>query len=445
MLNRHSFENEMSLDGSDDSVNESFNVMDEASEERSDNSNEWGIVSVSIDGSQVQVDEERSGRRSHFNSGVLTVDGVDSTLSGRRHHRNYANSNFSIAGTHSLPTSLDGADHLSELEIKDTRGRMRAFCKRPILMLLVPMLCTGMAGLGSIGYLVKERNTWRFSTLRLEEEIQRLERESERIKNTCEEFWDQGQPDKPSNLFPLVDTCWLQAKADIKLGACGCEKKDKIKELSESFKGTWEAMWNAASNLNTEFENEGFPEGDGGKSLTLYDRKRRDRADAITFYMPSIPSYFGEAFSAASVAFSAKIAEFCGESKRTTGEVAVASTAVLDKAVDGLSTATMALNEAMVAASNALSFEIQELSKDPSAYLADVARGAMKEASNAAESGRVTMQGLFDAVADVSSRSWAWGEVARDTSEEAAAVKVTEIMDDPLSNFEFESTKSESL
>jgi hypothetical protein len=444
MLTGHSFENEMSFHGSDDLADESFNVRDEASEDRPSNSNEynsneWGIVSVSIDGSQVQVDEERSSSSSHFNSGLLIVDGVDSTLSGR-HHRNNANSNFSIPGTDSLPTdigSLDGADHLLDMEIEDTRGRMRGFCKRPVLMLLVPVVCIGMAGLG---YLVKERNTWRSSTLRLEEEIQRLERDSERIKNTCEASWDQGQPDETSNLFTLVDNCWLQAKADIQLGACSFEKKDKIKELSESFKGKWEAMWKAASNLNTEFGNEGSPEGDGGKSETP-QREWSDRVDA-TFDIPSVPSCFGEAFFAASVTLSAKMADLWGKSKRTKGEVDNASTDSLEEAVDGLSTATMAINEAMTAASDALSFEIQELSKNPSTYLADVARDAMKDASYSVKSGRVTMQGLFDAAAGVSSASWTWGEAATDTSE-AVAVKVTEFMDDPLSYFEFESTKSD--
>ena len=438
MLTGPSFENEMSFHGSD-SADEPYNVMDEALEERSTNSNEWGIVSVSIDGSQVHVDEERSGRSTHLNSGVLIVDGVDSTLSGR-HHRNNENSNFSIPGTDSLPTdigSLDGADHLLDFEIEDTRGRMRALGKRPILMLLVPVVCCTAAGLG---YLVKERNTWRSSAMRLEEEIQRLERESERIKNTFEASWDQqGQPDKTSDLFTLVDNCWLQAKADIKLGACGFEKKDKIKELSESFKGKWEDLWNAASNLNTESENEGSPEGDGSKSDTLH-REWNDRVDG-TFDMPSVPSSFGEAFATASEALSSKMAEFWGESKREKEEDGNALTSDLDEAVDNLSTATMALNEAMATASNALSFEIQELSKNPSTYLADVARDAMKKASYTAKSERVTMQGLFAAAAVVSAASLAWGEAATDASE-AVSVKVTEIMDDPLSYFEFQSTKS---
>jgi hypothetical protein len=167
-----------------------------------------------------------------------------------------------------------------------------------------------------------------------------------------------------------------------------------------------------------------------------------DRVDG-TFDMPFVPLAFGVAFAAASETLSAKMAEFWGESKRTKGEeVGSASTAVLDEAVDGLSTATMALNEAMAAASNALSFEIQELSKNPSTYLADVARGAMKDASHTAKSGRVTMQGLFDAATVVSSASLAWGEAATDASE-AVSVKVTEMMDDPLSYFEFQSTKSD--
>jgi hypothetical protein len=407
--------------------------MDDASEEMPRNSDEWGIVSVSVDGSQVHVDEEGSGRSSYFNSGTLIVDGVDSTLSGGRHHRNNRTSDLSIPGTDSLPTdvgSLDGADHLLDLEIEGTRGRMRLLGKRPILMLLVPVVCTGIAG---IGYFVKERNLWRSSALLLEEEIQRLKRESERIKNTCDDSWDQEQLDKTSNLFTLVDNCWVKAKADIKLGACGFEKKDKIKELSESVKGKWEAMWNAASNLNTEFENEGSPE-DGGKSDTLHRE--------CAFDMLSVPLGFGEAFAAASGTLSSKMAEFWGESKPTKGDVGNASTEVIDEAVGGLSTATMTLNEAMTAASNAVSFEIQELSKNPSTYLADVARDAMKDALYTANSGRVTMKGLFDAAFVVSSASLAWGEAVTDASE-TVPVKVTEIMDDPLSYFEFESTKSD--
>jgi hypothetical protein len=51
-------------------------------------------------------------------------------------------------------------------------------------------------------------------------------------------------------------------------------------------------------------------------------------------------------------------------------------------------------------------------------------------------------QGLFDAATVVSSASLAWGGAATDASE-AVSVKVTEIMDDPLSYFEFQSTKSD--
>ena len=393
--------------------------MDEASEERPTNSDEWGIVSVSISGSQVHVDEERSGRSSHLNSGVLIVDGVDSTLSGGRHHRDNENSNFPIPGTDSLPT---------DPVIEDTRGRMRALGKLPILMILVPMVCCA-AMLAGLGYLVKERNMWRSSALRLEEEIHHLELEAERIKNTYEAYWDQqGQPDKTSNLLTLVlDNRWLQAKADIKLGARGFEKKDKIKELSESFKGKWEDMWNAASNIITDSGNE----GDSDKSDTLH-RERSYRR-------------FDEAFASASGSLSSKMAELLAESKRLIGEVGNTSMSVRDEAVDGLSTATMGLNEAMAAASNALSFEIQELSKNPSTYLADVARDAMKEASCIAKSGRASMQGLFAAAPTVASSAASlacWSETASDAASEAVSVEVTESTDDPLYSFEFQSTKN---
>jgi hypothetical protein len=138
------------------------------------------------------------------------------------------------------------------------------------------------------------------------------------------------------------------------------------------------------------------------------------------------------------------MAALWGESKPTKGDAGNASTGVLDEAVGGLSTATMTLNKAMTAASNALSFEIQELSKHPSTYLADVARDAMKDAVyTAKKSGRATM-GLFDASFVVSSASLAWGEAMTDATGKAVSVKVTpESMDDPLSYIESESTKSD--
>jgi hypothetical protein len=148
---------------------------------------------------------------------------------------------------------------------------------------------------------------------------------------------------------------------------------------------------------------------------------------------------FGEAFAAASGVLSSKMAALWGESKPTKGDVGNASTGVLDEAVGGLSTATMTLNKAMTAASNALSFEIQELSKNPSTYLADLARDAMKDAVyTAKKSGRAT------AAFFVSSASLASGEAMTHATGEAVYVKVTpESMDDRLAYIESESTKSD--
>jgi len=355
------------------------------SEEGSSNNHgsAWGIVSHS--------DSERNDGRDSFDTdsseyidnGVLILPGIEgSTI--------IEPSDFSIP--FSIPTEI-GTLHEENDQLIDS---IKASHKRKLFLSLILVL-----GVSSIclGFLRRERNSWRSSAQELEEKIQLLEREKLELKSSCESppEWAESLWDDVDQIT-ILDNCWVKAKANIKLGACGDETKENVESLAKKTWETWGSLWNDMSNLDAVVT------GVVGHTLqkTLMDLQSGTSPDDQTDNgeeesekpdMSSFPFALGEAIATAS-----------------------------------------ALTEAVSAASESMAFEIKELSDDPLKYLASVVKGA----SHAAQSERVTMKGLLDAVNAVSSASKTLGEAFAETTSEVVSAVMTGIMDDPLSFFEYD-------
>ena len=109
-----------------------------------------------------------------------------------------------------------------------------------------------------------------------------------------------------------------------------------------------------------------------------------------------------------------------------------------DEARATLVQASGAVSEAVLSLTGAMAAGIKDLSNDPVAHLAE----AIKGASHASKNGPpISMNGVLEAGKVFSSASAAMGKVMTETSD-IFAVKVTEMMDDPLSFFEFDTEMS---
>jgi hypothetical protein len=323
-------------------------------------------------------------------------------------------------------------------------------------------LCTFGGGL-----LLRERNSWRSSAqrfereiqrleyenaLKLEEEIQRLarekeeeilrlEREKEKVKPSCgsesePEWFENDDQSEESSFFTILDNCWIRATANIKLGPCGGEKKESLRDFAKETLGNWGALFNMTTSLHastmmdkigamgealhraTTFQPENSSSCEGDCESAKEEKKGHTPSLSM---MPSFPLYLGEAIAKT---FSLKMTT-PAESTPETGNI---STPDFEDAKIGLSEASAALTEAMLVAGEVMSSEFKELSGDPLNYLA----AAVKGASQAGKPERVTMKGLFEALS-ASNR----GEALAQTGE-VVSVQVTEMMDDPLSHFEYE-------
>ena len=369
------------------------------SEDRHENDDGWGVVSISPD----DVDRDALNSRNESvnaseqsfslsNHGILIVDGVDSSIG--------------IPSELSIPTDLpslptDGPlddihSHSTIYDGADISPRTRKAYKVASLFL---------AAASSVGIwsLMRERNSWRSSAERLEQEIQRLEQEATEMKSLLESTsLDQMQPE---DSFKLLDNCWVQA--DVKLGLCAQDTKEYFNDL-------------LFGSLGSKSEH----------SSQKQSRSSRNRASENTF--TSFPLLFGEAVAAESE----KLADLLGENR----EGFIDQSTEMEGAASELSETSLKLREAMATAGDAISSEFREISNDPWTYLTDSAREAMQDASYTAKQGRVGKQGLIDAASAVSSASIAWSD-AMEAVGVAVSDKLVKVIDDPVSYIEERASK----
>jgi hypothetical protein len=416
----------------------------ESEEEGSSYTDQWGVVSVSVDGTPVVDQEGQESRNSDFfNSGVLILDGANSSSMGELTENGYFD--LSIPGTDSLPTDIgtlgDNGYSLADEESADHCAHAHSWKRLALLLLLLLPVVGAVVGLG---FLFQERNSWRTSALRLEQEIERLEMESQK-RLEIERLATLDWLETTDNSVTLIDNCWLKAKADFQLGMCGGEAVERVKDLSDSIRGTFDSWWDASSNLNTAklmgaagimglafqaaasafYEEEESHRGGTSYSETQDQAKYGFGEQAVAV----VPLAWGEAVSA----LSERMTEFLGDGKVRIRRKRNKHLTI--DGVDGLTQASLELSDAISASSDAaFAFEI-----DPWTYLKGAARGVLKDASCTAKPEQVTMEGILSAVSAVSSASLAMGDAVTDAAG-AVAVRVTEFMGDPLSYFEYETT-----
>jgi hypothetical protein len=400
---------------------------------------EWGIVSVSSESGEVGVvvqEEEEEEENESFstesgadmmNTGILIVDGVDSSLGDPSYFVGSGSWDLSIPRTDSFPTEIGTLeDHRSQSQRDEgdhTPLHVKSWSRHQSYVLLLFGLVLVSTGAG-LWTLSRERNTWRLSALQLELEVARLAQEAEQMRVNLEASSVENKEEASPNSVTLLDNCWVQAKADFKLGMCG-------KETRDSFRETLGAIWKAASvggDWSSPLEDhseESHDDSSKTEQQSSYD-------NAQSFNVLPLPLAVGEAFAAASERIASKITELLGDSssKEEGGEY----DSFLDEAAAGLSVASVALGEAIAAAGEAISLELKELADDPWTYMADSAREAMQDASYYATSrtrGDVRTKAFVDAVSVVSSSSLAWGE-AMAKAGEAVTEAGEVVLEDPL-------------
>ena len=417
MKTSESFESEISFEGSN-SVGSAEDIFGHVT-------GDWGVVSHDGSEENVRVGID-SFESESFGNGVLILDGVESST------RNEP-SVLTMPGTYSLPTEIGSLSDNNRMDrFDDDLGTPRIIWethKRKIVLFLVPFVGASIAG---VGFLFREMNSWRTSALRLEQEVQRLEQEKIEMEASYKSkpAWDSASEENP-DLFTIVDNCWVKAKADIKLGACGEETQESVKDFAKRAWENWGAFWN--DSLSTDAAAMLGAVGAVGhainKAATSHDdstntrakrrKRRRETLNDATSFVSSFPLAFGEAISDASKSISSKVSSLVD----SLDEVESAADAKVRQASE-------ALSEALDAASEAMTFELKELSEDPLKYFASAVQGASKTAKPE----RVTMQGLFNAADAVTSAS----KTVSESTGEVVSVVMTEIMDDAFSYFEYE-------
>jgi hypothetical protein len=427
----------------------------ESEEEGSSYTDQWGVVSVSADGTPIVDQEGQESRNSDFfNSGVLILDGANSSSMDELTENGYFD--LSIPGTDSLPTDIgtlgDNGYSLGDEESVDHCAHAHSRKRLAMLLLLLLPVVGAVVGLG---FLFQERNSWRTSALRLEQEIERLEMESQkRLEQEIERLATLDWEETTDNSVTLLDNCWLKAKADFQLGMCGGEAVERVKDLSDSIRGTFDSWWDASSKLNTAklmgaagimglaFQATGsaFHEEelhcDGSSYSETQDQAKYGFGEQAASVVAVVPLAWGEAVSA----LSERMTEFLGD-----GKVRIRRKRNKNLTVDGveevasaLTQASLELSDAISAASDAaFAYEI-----DPWTFLKGAARGVLKDASctGTAKPEQVT---ILSAASAVSSASLAVGDAVTNAAG-AVAVRVTELMGDPLSYFEYETSDKRS-
>lgn len=396
-----SFESEISFQGSNDSL-DGVNEMGSFS-----NSDEWGIVS--------NTETEMSDRFpldviGYTGSGVLILDGESSTP--------YDPSDLSFPGTYSLPTEIGSLS-----EIPDNFRDPWATRKRQLFIVSILVLIVGS------GFLYHERNSWRSSAERLEEELHRLEQEKRRVEEEMIRMKSSEKPEwAPKNenpdLITIIDNCWIKAKADVKFGSCGDEAQDSVRDFAKTVWESWEAIWNNTASFDIATMGlmghalKSAAESFDGSHDSGKDRKKG--FDDSSSFVSSFPLAFGEAVAAATKTFSSMLTNVMHSSDEDGND----TNQEFETAKESFAQASETFSEAINGASEAMASEMKELSEDPWTYLTSAVKGA----SQTTKPETVSMKGLFDAVGAVTS-----------ASKEVVSVVVTELMDDPLSYFEYKS------
>lgn len=157
------------------------------------NSNDYEVVSHN--GSDIRSAPETSTRNSYFGSGILILDGAEDD--GVEEN----GSVLSIPGTDSLPTDVGTVNGHHD----SSSHRSWSIPKYGILL-----LSTVLLGLGYTSYTTY---TWRYSSLKKDEQIaqhlatiQRLEQQVQE-KDMALEYFDE------SDYVTVFDNCWVKAKA----------------------------------------------------------------------------------------------------------------------------------------------------------------------------------------------------------------------------------------
>jgi hypothetical protein len=413
MLTSPSFESEISFNGSSpvESLSDGANVESII--------DQWGVVSESNYGSEVNEGSGSEGSGGYVRPGYLILEGESS--SGNE------TTNLSIPGTFSLPTEIDTLSVLDhDAEAND--GRTLTLRKRSLLICSLSMAALFTT---TLGFLLWERRSLQSSTVKLghdierlerenawklQEEIQRLEQEKQDIKDSCSSrpIWEDTPGENQSDDFTIIDNCWL--KAQVQFGPCSDETKSSFnefktnawKELRDLFTGT--SSFDEASYLATMA-------GLGQGSPTNDNEKTRSSA---------FPGF--ESFGAAGKRFTSQ----------TMGDGDSDSSTKFDfeEAKASLTQASQVVSEAVLTVTEAMASGIKDLSNDPVAHLA----AALKSASRAAEKDPITMNGIAGAGKAFSSASAAMGKVVTETGD-IISVKVSAMMEDPLSFFEFETER----
>jgi hypothetical protein len=368
---------------------------------------DWGVVSTT--GSDVGNYGQRSGSTSEYiGNGILILDGVDSNA-----NRNDHSSDFSLPGTESLPSDIGSlsADNNEDVNVAAApETNTWVITKRVVYLagfaaFFVFSVVTGL--------FVHQHYAYRTTMQQLGEKIQQLEKEREEMPQ--QKWMDGSDIGSDSSFFTLLDNCWIKAKMNVKFGDC-----------SQNSYGLCGAFFDNATKTIGKWFDETFPSRNNDEAGKIGSNGEIPSLQEAMETMAKFPEIMGEAIVSASKAVSDKLA---------TLNVGVDEAS---DASDDLIRASEAFSEALHSAGGAMASELTELGDDPLKYLTKAVEGTSKPV----KSSKFSMNGLRNVVDKLSSASIGWGEALVQTGE-AISVKVVEIMDGPLSYFEFETKSSD--
>jgi len=418
MLTSPSFESEISFSGSSPPESLSSAHVEESFE--NDGRDRWGVVSESNYESEVNEGVGSDGSSVYVGPGFLILEGESG--SGNEI------TNLSIPGTYSLPTEIDTLS-VGNFGSEANDGQTITLRKRSFFICSLSMaaLLTGTLGL----LLWERRNLHSFTAelgqeikrlefenaLELEKEIGRLEQEKQDIKDSCSStpIWDDAPGEDQPDDFTIIDNCWLKAKASVQFGPCSDETKNSFNDFKTNAWRELREMWNGTSSFNKATYLATMAGLGQGSSAEDADKVRAS----------AFPGY--EAFGLSDKMFTTQ----------AMGDKESAIKFDFEEAKASLTQASEAVSEAVLAVTEAMASSIKDISHDPVTHLA----AALKSASHAAEKDPITMNGIVGAGKAFSSASVAMGKVMTETSD-ILSVKVSEMMEDPLSFFEFETGHS---
>lgn len=367
---------------------------------------DWGVVSTTGSDVGTYAHQSMGTTCEYTDTGILIIDGIDSGSS-----RNDHPSDLSLPGTESLPSDLGSLSAENNDEVHNDASRHSAWVisKRAVYLagiaaFLVFSVVTGL--------FIRQHYQYRSTMQQLGEKIQQLEKEREEMPQPV--WMDGSDISSDSKFFTLLDNCWIKARMKVKFGDC-----------SQNSYGLCGAFFQNATETIGKWFGETFASLDGGESSTSGSNQEMPSLNEAMETMAKFPGIMGEAIVSASKAVSEKIASL---------NLGLESE---DGAADELIRASEAFAEALHSAGGAMASELNDLGEDPIKYLTE----AVGEASQPARNAKFSMSGLRNVVEKVSAASIGWGEALVQTGE-TISVKVIEMMDDPLSYFEFQTKSS---